>query len=53
MDVAAETGKLEKKKGKVMQQKEGVLKLMGIADYETKVPETVREENAEKVRAHY
>lgn len=51
VDFASEIKKLTKKKGKVQEEIDGLLKKMSLANYEEKVPQDVREQNSEKMAA--
>jgi len=51
VDVKVEVAKLEKKKIAVEKSREGLQKRMASTDYETKVPQTVKEENTAKLTA--
>lgn len=50
IDVDKEEIKLKKKKASLLQQIESLKKLMNSDNYESKVPEDVRQKNTEKVR---
>ena len=50
IDVSKEVSKLEAKKQRLEAQNQKLRDAAGKADYTTKVPEKVRQQNAEKVR---
>ena len=50
IDATKEVGKLQEKQGKLQSQLEKLKQSVAKPDYESKVPENVRQQNTEKVR---